>query len=351
MCHTTDVTPEILPSQVRLLALTLWLLLGIPQPGIAQEAADSMEVVVVSGRQPGPPLWKVTQGDNTLWILPLVSVMPKAMDWDDSRVASLIAVSDEVIDPPGVSVGVSKLLLLNPVNWIRGPRLYDRLSHNTGRKTLHEVLPPDLWGRYAALKLRYFPQDTDIDTLRPSFAIAAMNTLILKAEELTGPNEIERRVEKLIVRRSLRHTEVEIEEKLQGSYGEVSARTEKWVDSLPKHDELACFNAQMEMYELHLDDLKRAANAWAMGNARDIESYSSLGDLHDPCTRLLLASSEGVHAEQLIEQSAQRWLDAVDTALARNHTTFAMLPMIHMTGALSLIDRLEARGYAVLAPQ
>ena len=311
-----------------------------------------MEVVVVSGRQPGPPLWKVTQGDNTLWILPLVSVVPRAMVWDDSRVASLIAASDEVIDPPGVSIGVSKLLLLNPLNWIRGPRLYDRLSRNAGKKSLPEVLPLDLRERYTALKLRYFPYDTDIETLRPSFAIGAMNRLILQAEELTSPREIEHRVEKLInQRRSLRRTQVEIEEKLQGTYAELSARLEKLIDSLPQEDELACFNTQLQMYERHLDDMKRAANAWATGNARDIESYSALGEREDACTRLLLASSERGYLEKLIDQSSRAWLAAAETALARNHTTFAMLPMIHMAGALSLIDQLEARGYAVRAPQ
>jgi hypothetical protein len=355
MCHTAHVTltPRILPPKICLLAVTTGLLLGVaPQSTEAQETPDAMEVVVVSGRQPGPPLWKVTHGENTLWVLPLVPVVPGAMDWDEGRVASIIAASDEVIDPPGVSIGVSKLLLLNPLNWIRGPRLYDRLSHNSGKKTLREVLPPALWERYAALQQRYFPQDTEIETLRPSFAIAAMSTLILGAEKLTGSRQIEHRVEKLVGRRpSIRRTRVEVEEKMEGSYGELSARLQRLVDSLPEDDELACFDTQLELYERHVDDMKRVANAWATGNARDIESYSRLGEMEDPCTRLLLASSEGGYMEELIDQSSLRWLAAAETALAHNRTTFAMLPMIHMAGALSLIDRLEARGYAVRAPQ
>jgi hypothetical protein len=210
-----------------------------PWVATAQEAPDELEVVVVSGRQPGPPLWKVTHGENTLWILPLVPVVPEDLDWDDRRVASVIAASEEVIDPPGVSIGVSKLLLLNPVNWVRGPRLYKRLSHNAGQKTLREVLPADSWERFAALQQRYFPRDPDTNALRPAFAVTVMNNSILKSEGLSDPREIERRVEKLIGRQpSLRRTRVEIEEQMQGSYGELSARLERLVDSLPADDEL-----------------------------------------------------------------------------------------------------------------
>lgn len=331
----------------------LSMLLGIIVPAAhGQETADAMEVVVVSGRQPGPPLWKVTQGDHTLWILPLVSVVPKDMDWDDSRVAALIAASDEVIEPPGVSLGVSKRLLLNPLNWIRGPRLYQRLSRNPGGKSLREILPPDLWERYAALRQRYFPRDGDVETLRPAFAIARMNTLILKEENLTGPGGIEKHVEKLIDKqRSLRRTQVEIEEQVQGSYADLSARLGKLVDSLPKDNELACFGTQLDLYERHIDDMKRVANAWATGDAHDIDSLSTLGELEDPCTQLLLASSEGDYMEKLVTQSSQRWLEAADRALAHNRSTFAVLPMIHISGARSLIDLLKTRGYEVHAPQ
>jgi hypothetical protein len=341
------------PSKFRVLALLASSMLCVaPWVATAQEAPDELEVVVVSGRQPGPPLWKVTHGENTLWILPLVPVVPEDLDWDDRRVASVIAASEEVIDPPGVSIGVSKLLLLNPVNWVRGPRLYKRLSHNAGQKTLREVLPADSWERFAALQQRYFPRDPDFNALRPAFAVTGMNKSILKSEGLSDPREIERRVEKLIGRQpSLRRTRVEIEEQMQGSYGELSARLERLVDSLPADDELACFDTQMELFESHLEDMKRVANAWALGKARDMQSFSSLGDLHDPCTRLMLGSSEGGYMQRLNEQSTRRWLQAVDVALANNRSTFAMLPMIRIAGPLSLIDQLEARGYEVLAPQ
>lgn len=65
----------------------------------------------------------------------------------------------------------------------------------------------------------------------------------------------------------------------------------------------------------------------------------------------MLPSSEGGYVQKLIEQSSERWLRAAEQALTRNTSTFAMLPMTHITGELSLIDELERRGYTVRAPR
>ena len=338
--------------KLRWLVLIFLVLADLTQQRVrAQEPTEDLEVVVVSGRQPGPPLWKVTSGENTLWILPIVPVVPKNIEWDDSRVAELIADSQEVIDRPGVSLSVSKKLIFNPVNWVRGPRLVKRLSRNPDEKTLEQVLPAELWQRYSVLKQHYFARDKDIDTMRPSFAIGSVSHTVLKEEKLRGPKEIEKHVEKLIDKqRSLRRTKTEVEEQVEGSYADLSARLEKLVDSLPKDDEIGCFDRQLALFEHRVDDMKRVANAWATGNARDMESYSTLGEMDDPCTKLLLASSEGEYMEKLVSQSSQRWLDAAESALGKNHSTFAVLPMIYIKGSRSLVDKLAAKGYTVHAP-
>jgi len=322
------------------------------QCAVAQESADDLEVIVVSGRQPGPPLWRVTHGENTLWIFPVVSVVPRDIEWDDTRVKEILADSEEVIGSPGVSLGVSKGLLFNPVNWVRGPKLLKRLSRNPDNKTLQEVLPSELYQRYVALQQKYFPSRDDIDTLRPAFAIGTLSKPIFDAEKLTGPKDIERHVGKLIKKqKSLRQTEVEVEEKMEGNFAELSARIEKLVESLPKDSEIGCFDTQLNLYEHRLDDMKRVANAWAAGHAAGIERYSTLGELEDPCTKLLLSSSEGGYMEKLIEESSRRWLDAAEKALANNRNTFAMLSMVRITGAMSLVDKLAAKGYTVHAPR
>ena len=88
------------------------------------------EEIVVVGRQPGPPLWRVSNGDRVLWIFPYLSTVPKDMIWESERVDRVIAESQEYIGRPRIEADTSPLLLVNPVNWVRGYRLVKRLSRN-----------------------------------------------------------------------------------------------------------------------------------------------------------------------------------------------------------------------------
>src|SRR5690606_29285872 len=70
------------------------------EQALAAEQLVQLDEVVVTGRLPGPPLWKVSKNHNVLWILPLIDAYPKKMEWDSARVESLIAQSQEYIERP-----------------------------------------------------------------------------------------------------------------------------------------------------------------------------------------------------------------------------------------------------------
>lgn len=127
------------PSPVMALLLVLGSAL-LPASGPAQEQRPTE--IRVTARQPGPPLWRVTHGENTLWILPLVSAIPRGLHWDTTRLERILSESEEFIHAPDVDLDISKLVLLNPVNWVRGYRLAKRLGEHPEGKTLEESLPP-----------------------------------------------------------------------------------------------------------------------------------------------------------------------------------------------------------------
>src|SRR5688572_14603537 len=64
--------------------VSLWftLLLTTSEPVAAQTSGDppTIEEITVIGRYPGPPLWKVTRGEHTLWIFGDLSPVPKGLD-------------------------------------------------------------------------------------------------------------------------------------------------------------------------------------------------------------------------------------------------------------------------------
>ena len=80
------------------------------------DTADEIEVIVVTGVLPGPPLWRVTNGEHALWILPLVNLYPKKMEWESERVERLIAGAQEYIAMPYASHIASTA---NPISIIR----------------------------------------------------------------------------------------------------------------------------------------------------------------------------------------------------------------------------------------
>ena len=51
---------------------------------------EPIEEVVVVGKRPGPPLWKVTNGEHTLFILGPLEPLPKSLEWDSESVAWII---------------------------------------------------------------------------------------------------------------------------------------------------------------------------------------------------------------------------------------------------------------------
>src|SRR5688572_31360061 len=61
-------------------------------------AADpGMDVVLVTGEQPGPALWRVSSGDHVLWILGDVQPLPRKLKWRARKFERLLADSQEVI--------------------------------------------------------------------------------------------------------------------------------------------------------------------------------------------------------------------------------------------------------------
>jgi hypothetical protein len=331
-----------------LLATCLWLPALLTQPLAAQ--SDPVEVRVTA-RQPGPPLWRVSKGDNSLWILPLLSTLPEDLEWDDRRLRQLLAETEEAISPPDVDISLSRLVVLNPLNLLRGYRLARRLGRNPEKASLAEALPPELYARYAAIRQRYFPRDDELEQVRPAFAASMMLKRVLDAEQLTRENRIGKQVERLLRKqRQLRRTNVTLDEQISGGWRALATRAEAWAASLPPEQELLCFERQLDMIERRLPLLQAAAEAWAGGRARELEDVLRPGDLDEPCLALLLQSSEGALMADLLQRSQQRWLEAAEAALARNRSSFSLLSLAQISGPDSLLDELERRGYQLQRP-
>jgi flavin-binding protein dodecin len=347
---------------------TLLLAMCAPASTFAQsttvDLADPLEEVVVSGRFPGPPLWKVSKGEHVLWILPLVDLYPGKMEWESGRVETLIGESQEFISQPGVSNGFATA---NPFLFARAFRLYNTMVHLPDEKTLADVLPPDLYQRFGILKARYFPRNSGIERQTVGAATNSMQQEILEHENL-GPLRMDiakwLKGDKTILR-----TDTSVGSSHAITAKELKALTAamKEVTATPAYAEreVACFEEILAYFEKDLEPVRRRANAWAEGRVDDLVDptplYGELGDCMDPffanadlpaMQKLVkdypdLAAALAPDRVDLRKQSRQKWLDAAESALSRNATTFSRLAVNDIVDKAGLVAQLEAKGYKV----
>ena len=315
-------------------------------------AQESLPVeIVVPGKQPGPPLWRVRHGDNTLYIFAWLSPIPDNIFWESDRVEQVIADSQEYITQPEVDVSVSPLVLFNPINIFRGMSLGKRVMRNEDKATLEEVLPPQLYARFSLLKTQYFPRNKKIEAMRPLVAGGQMVTAIQKGAGLVPASDVGKKINRLVKRnRDIKVTEVKHEMRLEGGFKAIASRVEELMDSIPRELELSCFERQVTQMEEDIEEMQYRASTWAQGYIQEFKYIPLTGDDDDDCTNMLMVSSEQETVESIWADISGRWLDAAENALQNNSSTFAVLDFSQLLLDDGLLAQLAARGYQVIEP-
>ncbi len=316
-----------------------------PQPATATAGSDdgivNLDAMVVSGVQPGPGLWKVRKDDHVLHILGTVSPLPRRMEWASAEVESVIAGSQAVIAPPGISVGADvgffgKIALM--------PGML-RARNNPGKRPLREVVAPELYARWAVLKARYMGRDRGVEKRRPLLAAqelyaAALDKSGLRMGGVVAPVvQRAREAAGVPLVDSTARLQLDDPKALLREFGE---------SDLPDRE---CFAGTMARIETDLENMRARANAWAVG---DLEGLQALPyeNHYEACQDALLggelATKHGL--ADLPRQAGEAWLANVEQALATHPSSFATLPMHHLLGEGGVLEKLAARGYVIEAP-
>ncbi len=336
---------------------TLLALALCTQGSMAAEPTEAPEEIIVTGRLPGPPLWKVSNGDKVLWIFPYLEWIPEGMIWENDRVARVIAESQEFLELPAIDVHYPPTLTMNPVNVWRGTRLMNRLDRYPEGETLEQNLPPELFARYAALQASYFPREQQYAFMRPREVGARMGHIIREDEGLVSGREVLGAVQRLVRRnRDIERTAISVDINITDTYREYAGRLEALSESFTPEVEQACFEQQVTQME-NIDEMKRLANGWAEGyidEFRNNDLYNislALGEL--PACDELITGGSSPEQQNMARTNAtlnQNWLDAATDALATNASTFAVLPINELLAENALLGKLRAQGYEIREP-
>ncbi|HWX70738.1 MAG TPA: TraB/GumN family protein [Steroidobacteraceae bacterium] len=303
-------------------------------PAQGATPSEPMEELVVEGRHEGPRMWTVRSGDHTLWILGTISPLPKKLIWQPDAVDEVLRQTQEVVPAwPAYGIGA------NPITALRVYIAWRHLQKPPDNLPLRESLPPPLYARVEALRMRYAPHDTKIEQLRPMLAARELLTKVFDAAGLAVRNEVQQEVLSLAARRGVRvhQDKLRIDDPVD---------VLKDVGATPPAGEVACLDAVVTLLETDLANMKARARAWALG---DVEALRQLPHADDR-TACIAAVSTSERVRKLIARAQDDWLIAVTDSLGRNRGTLAVQSMDRLLGDHGTLATLRARGYSVEGP-
>lgn len=313
-----------------------------PPATSAPPTVRTLGTVVVSGIRPGPALWKVSRGEHVLWILGTVSPVPKGMEWYSPQSEAVLRQTQEIIDGPrtGMYVGWSSALKVA----FAMPTIM-RARELPDGKSLRDVLPADLHGRWLGMKAAYLGEVKGIEKWRPMFAADKLYNAALGAAGLQAGTGTGKRLGDLAGEYKIKRTSNMVNYKITDPKG--------MAKSLAKADldEVGCFRGVLDRLDQDVAHAAQRANAWAIG---DIPELTRLVRSEHPDTCLqTLAQVPALQAAGMQDATLRakaQWVASVDAALAANAVSFATLPVSELIAADGLLARLRGKGYQVLAP-
>jgi hypothetical protein len=322
-------------------------------PPAAQQAEAAPEGVpvriVVSGRRPGPGLWKVSKDGHVMWVFGVYSPLPKDMQWDAGRVERLLGESQAVLLPPSAEakIGFLKGLSLLP----QLPRLIG-IQDNPDGATLQDVLPGDVYAHWTSLKAKYMAvkdsgEDRKLERLRPIFVAQRLQRAGLDKSGLSSSNDVREQIIQIARKSKLKLTPSGFELPLDNVGKAITAFKET------RLNDVACFSKTLDSLEQDIGAMQERANAWANGNIAELQRLD-FETREDACDEAILGSSAAQtnpEFRSMRERLRASWLAAAEKALADNTSTFAILGMKDVFDRKGYLAALQAKGYTVESPK
>ena len=318
------------------------LLCGLPVANAEQAIAIAeLEPIVVSGVQPGPGLWKVSRDGHVLWVLGVLSPLPKGMQWQTGEVAERIGESQQVLDMPEVTFD-AKLGFFGQIGLL--PSLIGA-RNNPDRARLVDVVPAAQYARWSVLKQRYIGRSGKVEKWRPLFAAMELYKEAIEKTGLRSSREVVRAVRGIAETAGIEQVPV----KLALEINDPRAAIKQFKHSAM--DDQACFGATLDRIENDLGTMTRRANAWATGDLVTLRALPYTDQMRECMDAALMTGALRERGFSDAESRMQHvWIDAAKTALASNRSTFALLPMDRVIAADGFLAAIAADGYTVEAP-
>ena len=287
-------------------------------------AGATVEEVLVTGEHPGPGMWKVTNGDNSLWILGTHSPLPQRLTWRSQDVEFAISEAQQVLG-----------------NYSASFTMREGSPLDMKSKRLRRLLSRRDYSQWQSLKRKYIGQSAEIETALPVTAALVLRSNAFAQMGLANADAVIKELYRLA---QAYHVPVTNDHQVT----KVIAGMPAGADAQRKGVQFLV--STMKSLEGDLTAARIRANAWAVGDIEALRAQAAA----DTTTARLYASSWPYLTEDeltaLTVETDTRWLDAAEQALRRNRTTVATLPIFMLLRPDGLLSALRTRGFEVIEP-
>ncbi len=281
------------------------------------------------GEAAGPGLWHVRHGAAELWIFGTASPLPKDMTWRSKQLESILDHTDRVLATKPVDLSFARAL------WLMVTQR-DLLLAGHGKR-LKDLMPADLYARFAVQRAKYVHNPDKWEKYRPIIAAAFLEEEALHQVGLSTHLDLGEEVRSLARKHRVHVDEI----KVAGWHDVLDA-----LKTLPRDTEYKCVGASLATLETGLPPLVERAAAWATGNIEKIQSLPEPREVSE-CRGAIMG---GGTAGDLLAQLRRTWLSRVVEQLDGQGTTVAVVSIDLLLQPGGFIDELKTRGYTVEPP-
>lgn len=297
-------------------------------PAAAEGPPAQIDELTVTGERPGPGLFHVHRpGSGDLWILGTLSPLPDGLSWRSHEVEQLLGHTDRVLLDRGMVVHAPSAV------WIL---LTQRSLFLAGKnRRLKDLLPSDVYARFAAQRARFGKDGSAWESLRPAVATGMLMGTAMPKLGLSGKVDVNEDVRKMA-----RQRHVHIEEfSVLGADDGLRA-----LKDLKPDEETQCVAAALGLLENGLPRQIERANAWAVGDIARLQRTPQGETL--ACENAM----EPSELHRLYDRTQRAWIANMRRLLDGGGVTLAVIDIDQLFGADGLLDQLRAQGYTVDAP-
>lgn len=259
------------------------------------------------------PLWEVTDGRGTVYLLGSIHVLrPETYPLDDA-----------IYEAFDASEVVAFELHLDSVE-AAAPEMIARGLYEDGR-TLRDVLPGDVYADLEAHFQQLGMPVQAVSRMEPWLVALTVTALTVQRAGFETAQGIDRHFFDRATEAGKRITSFETMEQQIRVF-----------DGMPEAEQIAFLRSTLDDIDGFADMLDEATELWKRGEAEAIAEMMTESMAEQPNLR-----------RRLLDDRNQAWVPQIEALLRSGDTSMVVVGMGHLIGAGSVVDLLRTRGYSI----